>query len=56
MNDATSSSLKFSGSGKFAREDSILFMNLNVTSADEDGIVFDTENPTWFQLVKIMMK
>lgn len=47
MNDTTSSSLKFSGSGKFAREDSILFMNLNVTSADEDGIVFDTENPTW---------
>lgn len=40
-------SFKFSGSGKFNREDSILFMNLKVTSANENGIVFDTENPTW---------
>lgn len=41
------SELQFKGSGKFNREESILFMNLNVTSADENGIVFDTENPTW---------
>lgn len=41
------SELQFSGSGKYKREDSILFMNLNVKSANEDGIVFDTENPTW---------
>lgn len=40
-------SFKFSGSGKFNREDSILFMNLNVTSANENGIVFNTEAPTW---------
>lgn len=42
-----SQSFKFSGSGKFNREDSILFMNLKVTSANENGIVFDTENPVW---------
>ena len=48
MNDTeTTNALKFSGTGKYKREDSILFMNLNVTSANADGIVFDTENPTW---------
>ena len=40
-------SFQFAGNGKFNREDSILFMNLNVTSADENGIVFDLEDPTW---------
>lgn len=38
---------QFKGNGKFNREDSILFMNLNVTSANEEGIVFNLEKPTW---------
>ncbi len=38
---------KFNGTGKFNREDQVLFMNLKVTSADENGIVFDKESPTW---------
>lgn len=41
------SELKFKGNGKFQREDYVLFMNLNITSADENGIVFDNEDPNW---------
>ena len=39
--------MKFDGNGKFQREDSVLFMNLNIKSATADGIVFDDEKPTW---------
>ena len=39
--------MKFDGNGKFQREDSVLFMNLNIKSATADGIVFDDESPTW---------
>lgn len=35
------------GNGKFNREDHILMFNSNVTSCDENGIVYDNENPTW---------
>lgn len=41
------SELKFTGTGKFKREDYVLFMNLNLTSADENGLVFDSAEPTW---------
>jgi len=39
--------MKFEGSGKADREEQILMFNANITSADENGIVYDNENPTW---------
>jgi len=37
----------FSGNGKFNREDDVLFFNSNLTSADENGLVFDETDPIW---------
>lgn len=47
MNENETPTYKFEGSGKFNREDDVLLFNSNLTSADENGLVFDEENPIW---------
>ena len=41
---------QFSGNGKFKREDSVIMFNSKLNSADENGLVFDEENPAWLPI------
>ena len=38
---------KLSGTGKLERESSILMFNANITSCDENGIVYSNSDPIW---------
>lgn len=38
---------KLSGTGKFNREDHITMFNSNISSVDENGIVYNTGDPIW---------
>lgn len=42
----------FNGNGKFNREDHMTFFNANITSVGKDGIIYNTETPTWVPIGK----
>ena len=46
-NEQTTENYIFEGNGNFNREDEIILFNSKLTSADENGLVFDETNPTW---------
>ena len=50
MSEITTPKFKFDGTGRFDREDDVLLFNSNLTSADENGLVFDEENPIWIPI------
>jgi len=47
MEQENTNSFMFKNSGKYDREDSVLFINTKITSAGPNGLVFDETNPEW---------
>lgn len=47
MENENAKKFQFEGNGKFNREDSVTMFNSKLISADENGLVFDEENPIW---------